>query len=133
MIGVDENIVGSAGDLQVAFRLQLRGGLVIDDLVGAQNVIAVVDHHPAGQGPGVAHAALVLGLPLHRHTACGLGLQLSHGQNLLARVVRQSGRSGIIQAGLSRLNGLRRSRGCRIGQRLRPHLQVTEGHHRDKH
>ena len=90
-VGVDEHIVGSAGELQVAFRLQLRGGLVIDDFVGAQNVVAIVDHDLAGEGPGVAHAALALGLPLHRHAACGRRLRLGHGQNLLAGVVRQGG------------------------------------------
>ncbi len=91
VIGVDQHIVGPAGNLQVAFRLQLRGGLVVDHLVGAQNVVAVVDHDIAGEGPGVAHAALVLGLPDDRHAAGRLRLRLGYGQNLLAGVVRQGG------------------------------------------
>ena len=85
--GVDEHVVGSAGKLQVAFRLQLRGGLVVDDLVGAENVVAVVDDHVAGEGQVVADAASGAGLPLDGHAGCGLGLRLGDGQNLLAGIV----------------------------------------------
>ena len=38
--GVDEHVVGSARNLQMAFGLKLRGGLVVDDLVGAEDVVA---------------------------------------------------------------------------------------------
>ncbi len=141
-VGVDEHIVGPAGDLQVAFRLQLRGGLVVDDLVGAQNVVAIVDHHIAGQGPchrPRGHAGA--GLPLHRYAACRRRLRLGHGQNLLAGIVRQGGGkpgagsalAGAIRGGCARSISVFDGRGCRIGQRLPPKLQVTEGQHRDKH
>ena len=65
--GFDEDVVGAAGNLQVAFSLQFRGGLVIDHLVGTQDVVAVVDYHIAGQGPGVACAGLALRFNLHRN------------------------------------------------------------------
>ncbi len=88
---MDEHVVGTAGELDVALRLQFRGGLVVDDLVGVQNVIAIVDHHPARERPGVAHAGLVLRLPLHGYAGCGRRFRLGDGQNLLAGIVRQSG------------------------------------------
>ena len=91
IIGVEEHIIGSASHLQVAVRVQLRGGLIIDNLVGMQNVVAIVDHHPAGQGPGVSHASLSLGLPFHRHAAWRYWLRLGYGKNLLAGVVREGG------------------------------------------
>ena len=89
MGGVDEHIVGSARDLHVAFGLQFRGGLVVDDLVGAEDVAAVVAHHFAGEGPDIAHAGLALRLPLHGHASRGRGLGLGDGQNFLARIVRK--------------------------------------------
>ena len=46
--GFNEHIARAAGNLQVAFRLQLRGGLVVDHLVGAQNVVAIMDLDPSG-------------------------------------------------------------------------------------
>ena len=126
--GVDEHIVGAAGNLQVALRLQFRGGLVVNDLIGAQNVAAVVDHHRAGERPGIALAALALGLPFDRSAAGGRWLRFGHGQNLLAGIVGQgrgnfSGGTAwgeVARSGRIGLTGLLHHRWCSINQRLPP-------------
>jgi hypothetical protein len=87
VLGLNEHIVGAAGKLQMALGFKLRSGLVIDHLLSAQDVIAVVDHHIAGEGPEIADPGLALGLPLDRHSGRGFGFGLSYGENLLAGVV----------------------------------------------
>ena len=57
------DIFGPAGDLKVAVGIQLRGGLVVDDLVGAQNVVAIMNHDLAVPGPRIADAGLAARLP----------------------------------------------------------------------
>ena len=141
MIGVDEHIVGAAGHLEVAFRLQLRGGLVVNRLVGAENVIAVMDDDIAGEGQDIVRPGLAVGVPLDGHADRGRGLGLGDGQNLLAGIVgKRRGKLGvgIVRAGRDWSGrggaggGLRRRR-QRIGRRLPPKLQVTEGQQREKH
>ena len=77
--------VGAAGDLEMAVGLELRGGLVVDHLVGAEDVVAVMDDDVAVEGADVAYARLALGIQLDGYAAGGHGLGLSDGQNLLAR------------------------------------------------
>ena len=106
--------LGPAGNLQVAVGLQFRGGLVVDDFVGAEDVVAVVDHDIAGEGPGVAHAGLALGLPVDGHSGRGRGFRLGDGQHFLAGVV------GELSAGIglnlrSVLGALANAEGCWAG------------------
>ena len=76
MSGVDEHAVGPAGDLEVAFGFELGGGLVIDDLVGAEDVIAVMHDDMAVEGEDVADVRLAVGVELDGHSGCGCGLRL---------------------------------------------------------
>jgi len=89
--GVDEDVFGTAGDLEVAIGFELRGGLVIDDVVGAEDVVAVVDDDVAGEGEDVADAGLAQGLELDGGTSGGLGFGLGDGDELLAGIGGQVG------------------------------------------
>ena len=140
-VGVDEHVIGPAGNLQVAFRLQLRSGLVVDNLVGAQNVVAIVDHYPAGQRSDIAQRPMTgagphtTGTPVAgaapagpRAESPGRGRPAGRGK---ARRRQRFGRGHPWR--VCSLDHVFDGRGCRIGQRLPPKLQVTEGQHRDKH
>ena len=71
--GVDEHAVGAAGHLEVAVSLEFRSGLVIDDLVGAEDVVAVVDDDMPVEGEHVTDAGLVICIQLHGNSAGWLG------------------------------------------------------------
>ena len=85
--GVDEHVIGPAGHLQMAVGFQLGGRPVVGHVVGANHVIAVVDHHVAGKGQRIAGPVLVLRLPFHGSSR--LRRRFRHGQwhQLLAGVV----------------------------------------------
>ena len=71
--GADQHIVGSAGDLEVAFSVQFRGGLVVHSLISAKNVVPIVDHHVAAECQEIAGPCLAQGLQLERHSGAGSG------------------------------------------------------------
>ena len=71
----------------MAVGLERGGGLVVDDLVGAENVAAVVDDDVAVEGEDVADAGLAVGVELNGDASGGNGLGLGDGQHLLAGVV----------------------------------------------
>jgi hypothetical protein len=79
VIGVDEHIVGAAGNLNVAFGLHLGCGAVPDDLVGMKNVIAVVKLGVAGAGPDVSLPVLLIGADQDGNAGGWLGLRLRYG------------------------------------------------------
>ena len=120
---------------------QFRGRSVVSHAVGANHVIAIVDHHIAGQGQRVAGPFLVFRLPFHGSS--GFRRRFRHGQwhQLLAGIVRKiagqgrhNGQAGAWRA--ARLTLRRRCRpcGCHIGQhfrRLCAHLHVTGSQQRD--
>jgi len=59
---------------------------------------------------------------------------LRDGHDLLSRIFRQLGGRACFHGGGRRCDeAIGKHGGCRIGQRLSPKLQVTEGDHRDKH
>ncbi len=89
MRGVYEHTIGAAGELQMAVSFKYRGGLVIDHLVCAENVVAVVDHHVAVQGEHVSHPRLAIRVQLDGHSGRGYRLRNSDGENLLTGVVRE--------------------------------------------
>ena len=63
--GVDEHVVGPAGDLQVSVGFQFGGVPVVAHFVGANHVIPVVDDDVAGQCDSVARPLLPQCLPFH--------------------------------------------------------------------
>ena len=67
MAGVDELIVAAAFEVQMAGGLDLARRLVVCDLVGSDDVIAVIDLDFAGQRPHVAALALLPGSDLDRN------------------------------------------------------------------
>ena len=74
----------------MAFGLQLRSSAVVDDLVGAYDVIAVVNHHIAGQRPHVAGPFLaLLGIDDGEISGCRRGLGGGHGHQFLTGIVGQ--------------------------------------------
>jgi hypothetical protein len=75
--GADEYVVRPTGDLEVALGLESGGGAVVGDLVGANNVAAVVDDDVAGQGVSITGQVLAGGLNLDRN-ACVCG-RLGYG------------------------------------------------------
>jgi hypothetical protein len=89
--GFDEHIPGTSGHLQVAVGFQLGRGPVIDHVVGAQDVVAIVNHDLAREGAGVAHAGLAFGVPRDGHAGGGLRLRLGHRNGLLPRIVGKRG------------------------------------------
>ena len=134
--GVDKHVVGPAAQLQMAVGFQFRGRPVVGHVVGANHVIAVVDHHVAGKGQRITGPLLVFRLPFHgssgfrRRFRHGLWHQLLTGiVGQIAGQVRHNRQAGAFSA--ARLTLRRR---CRIGQHLRglcAHLQVTGGQQRD--
>jgi hypothetical protein len=87
--GVEQHAIGAAGDLKVAIRFEFGGGLAIDNLVGAENVIAVMHDDMAVEGDRVANPGLAVGIQLNRHSARRSWLRLRNGNHLLTGVVRQ--------------------------------------------
>ena len=87
VVGVDEHVVGAAGNLNVALRLHLGCGAVVDHLVSVQNVIAVVKLDASGTGPDVAFPFLVVGGGDDRNARDRLWFRLSDGQHFLVRIV----------------------------------------------
>ena len=84
---VDEGIARAARYLQVAFCFQFVGVAVIDDLVGSNDVVAVVNHDSASSGPRIGHPGLAIGLQLNRHATRRNGLRFCDGNGFLSRVV----------------------------------------------
>jgi hypothetical protein len=95
VIGFNEHVVDASGNLQMAFGFQVGSGLVIDHLVGAEDVIAVVDLNVAGEGPQIADAGLALRLPADRHSGRAHLLWLGDGQNFLAGIVGELRTGGV--------------------------------------
>ena len=62
---------------------------MIDDLVGMEDVIAVVDDDAAVEGECVANPGLPVGIQLDRDSGGRSGLWLGNGNHFLTRVVRQ--------------------------------------------
>ena len=87
--GVDKYVVGAAGNLEMAVGLEFGRRLVINDLVGAEDVIAVVHHYVAVGGDHIACICLVLCIQLNGQSACGRRLRLGDRQHLLIWVVWQ--------------------------------------------
>ena len=106
--GVDEHVVGPAGDLQMAVGFEFRGRPVVDHVVGANHVIAVVDHHVASQRERIAGPLLVFRFPFHGSS--GFGRRFRHGlrHQFLAGIVGQR-RPGGAQRWVSRRAELRSS------------------------
>jgi hypothetical protein len=48
--GLDEHIVGAAGQLKISVGFELSRFLVVDHAIGAKDVVLVVNHHIAAQG-----------------------------------------------------------------------------------
>jgi hypothetical protein len=88
VIGVDEDVVGAAGELDVAFGVHFRGVLVVDDLVSFENVVAVVKLDAPDAGPHVADQGLAVGRGLDGGPG-DLRLRFGHRQQLLIRIVGQ--------------------------------------------
>jgi hypothetical protein len=91
MGGRDLDILHAAGDLKVPFRFHLGGGTVVDDMIGTEDVIAVVEDDVPGEGNGVAGGGEVVVFPEKGKTGGRLRLRLGEGNELLARVVGQLG------------------------------------------
>ncbi len=87
--GVDEHVVGPAGNLQVAVGFQLRGLPVVGHVVGANHVVAVVDHDVAGQCQSVARPHLPQCLPFHWRAGRRRRFRCGQRHQLLPWVVRQ--------------------------------------------
>jgi hypothetical protein len=84
---VDEHAVGAALELEVAVSLEDGGELVVDDLVGMEDVGAVVDHDVTFEGENVADAGLTVGIQLDRNAAGGGRFWFGHGNYFLAGIV----------------------------------------------
>jgi hypothetical protein len=103
--GVDQHVGRTAADLKVALGLKLGRRAVIDHLVGAQRVAAIVKDDVAGEGERVADQRLVVGIPVDGQTGGGDGLGFSDRQQFLARIVRKLmrnctvGRHGVAAGG----------------------------------
>ena len=93
--GVDEHVVGPAGNLQMAVGFQFGGCPVVDHFVGTDHVIAVMAHHIAGKGQRIANPVLLFGLPLDGSPGSGLRLRHGQGHQFLAGVVGERVRCGI--------------------------------------
>jgi hypothetical protein len=73
----------------MAVGIQLRSGLVIDHVIGAENVVAIVNDDLSSQGPDVSHPALMLCLPPNGSTGGWRSFGLRERKNLLAGVLRE--------------------------------------------
>src|ERR1017187_1934810 len=89
--GIDDDVFGSALDLEVTVCFQPGGGLVIDDPVGTQDVVSIVNDNAAAQSPCVADTGLAPRFPMHWHARGGRRLWLRYGENLLAWLIPQLG------------------------------------------
>jgi len=88
---VEEDGVGAALKLEMAFGLKDRSGLMVDDLVGTEDVGSIVDDHVSVKGEQVADAGLAVGFKLDGDTAGGLWLGLGDGEQFLAGIVWEVG------------------------------------------
>ena len=59
----EHNVLGTARHLQMALGLEFRGFLVVDHLVGAEHVIAIMKIFDTVESGGVTHPGLAVGLP----------------------------------------------------------------------
>jgi hypothetical protein len=111
----------------MAARLDLTVGLVVSDVVGLEDVVAVMDNHVAVESRDSPQTGLAAGIQMDGETAGSLGHNLSHREGFLRGVVGKGngfrGRGGE--------NSLGGSRGCHIGQRLRAKLKAAESQKRD--
>jgi hypothetical protein len=87
MRGLDVSLVGSTGDLKIAVGFNFRCGLVVNDLVGANGVVAVVDYYVSAESECVANAALVVGFNANGHSSGGRWLGLRDGKDFLSGVL----------------------------------------------
>jgi len=88
---VEEDAVGPALKLEMAFGLKDRSGLVIDDLVGTEDVGSIVDDDVSIKGEQVADTGLAVGFKLDGDTARRLGFGLGDGEQFLAGIVWEVG------------------------------------------
>ena len=115
--GGDGEVAGAAFKLQVAFRFESAGGLVIDGLVGADGVVAIEEGDFAGEGPVVAVAALIEGFPADGVAFFRDGNGDCGGKQLEAGIVGNGGGGGLLGRllrGRRRVIGRGASGGCRI-------------------
>jgi hypothetical protein len=97
--GVDEHVVGAAGELDMTLRLELGGGSVVGCLVGANYVVAVMDKHVAGEGDDVAGLLLLFRVQIDGNAPGRQGFRLRNGHQLLAGIVGERGlRPGLLGA-----------------------------------
>jgi hypothetical protein len=85
--GVDEDAVGSAGKLEMTLGFEDGRGLVVDDLVGTEDVGSIVDDDVSVEGEQVAYAGLAVGYKLDGDAAGWLRFGLGDGQHFLAGIV----------------------------------------------
>ena len=75
----------------MAVGLKLAGRLVIDDLVGAQYIVAIVDDDFAFEVPGVCRTPLIACFPADGHASGWRGLAFGDGNEFLIRTVGERG------------------------------------------
>ena len=61
---------------------------MVDDFVGAKDIVLVVDDDFAGQSPGVTDAGLLQGFPADGGSGLGQRFGFGDGEELLTGVVR---------------------------------------------
>jgi hypothetical protein len=54
--GIDKDAIGTAGDLEMSIRLDFGGGLVINDLVGVEDIVAIMYDYVAVEGKHIANS-----------------------------------------------------------------------------
>jgi len=79
--GGEDEVFCAALELEVAFGFYGGVGLVVDDFVGVDDVVFVVDDDFAAEGPGVADAGLLEGFPADGVPVWGSGSGLAMGRS----------------------------------------------------
>jgi hypothetical protein len=85
--GGEVGVIGAALELEVALGFYGVVGLVVDDLIGIEDVVLVVEDDFAFEGPVVAAAGLMQSLPADGCAGLRYGLGDGKRQDLLAGIV----------------------------------------------
>ena len=122
---IDQLVVAAAFEMKMPRGLDLAGRFVVGNLVGADDVIAIIDLHVAGKRPHVAPLSLLAGDDLHWGTLLDRRHHLGDWNRILLRGL--DGRSGARRSSLLAF----RTEGKLVGQRLRRNPLVKEATERD--
>ena len=90
----ENDVVETTLHLQMPLSLHRGCGMVVNDFVGVDDVVLVVENHLACKRGSVSNVNLLRGGPMHGNTRLGFRFRLGNGQQLQTRIVWNLGSIG---------------------------------------